>query len=376
MNESPYGKNPAGLSLEPAPVVCPKCQYRRTAADHGPDWQCPSCGVAYSKAAAQSSAVAHKVSSARGSREIDLDELDTVTPGALAFTFDGRIGRLRYLAYSWPLMVMSGLGIAAAIIIPKSPGLAKSRATWMIPIGVLCILWIWTSLRLMALRMHDVNRSSKWVLALLLLPAAGAVTGPNSMPMYAGIFWIVAFLLIIWPGSEGYNNYGPPGGANTLLVKVGAGIVLILMAVGVMGNIQYAKYMRDRKADLAQSTAQDAAGEQPASAQTPREKALLALRQSVQQISPTLPKKIDRVTTLTGVEVNGDTYKVYYSMDPGVQLDASRQGAVEQAAKQQICRGATRNLIDNGISVEYLYTFSGSVGQQTMFVDVPAGSCD
>ena len=28
---------------------CPKCRHVRTAADTGPDWQCPKCGIAYAK---------------------------------------------------------------------------------------------------------------------------------------------------------------------------------------------------------------------------------------------------------------------------------------------------------------------------------------
>jgi hypothetical protein len=76
-----------GLSMQPQVIICPKCQHKRTAADQGPDWQCPSCGVAYNKVTAPSAAVTHKVNSARGaggSREIDLDELETVTPGAIS----------------------------------------------------------------------------------------------------------------------------------------------------------------------------------------------------------------------------------------------------------------------------------------------------
>ena len=30
-------------------TVCPKCQYLRKASDQAPDWQCPSCGIAYAK---------------------------------------------------------------------------------------------------------------------------------------------------------------------------------------------------------------------------------------------------------------------------------------------------------------------------------------
>jgi len=32
--------------------TCPKCAYARQAADTAPDWQCPSCGIAYAKASA------------------------------------------------------------------------------------------------------------------------------------------------------------------------------------------------------------------------------------------------------------------------------------------------------------------------------------
>jgi hypothetical protein len=160
------------------------------------------------------------------------------------------------------------------------------------------------------------------------------------------------------------------------LVKLGAGIVLALMALGVVGNIRYMQYTRADKLNPSASD-QGAAEEPPGSdsVQSPKEKALAALRQSVQEISPTLPRKIDQVTTLTEVEVSGETYKVYYSMDPSVQLDASRKGTVEETTKQKICRSSMRSLIDNGITVEYLYTFSGTRGQETVFVLVPAGSC-
>jgi hypothetical protein len=39
-------------------MICPKCQYERGAADTAPDWQCPSCGVAYNKAALAAEAAA------------------------------------------------------------------------------------------------------------------------------------------------------------------------------------------------------------------------------------------------------------------------------------------------------------------------------
>lgn len=30
-------------------MKCPKCNYERTTSDSCPEWQCPSCGIAYAK---------------------------------------------------------------------------------------------------------------------------------------------------------------------------------------------------------------------------------------------------------------------------------------------------------------------------------------
>jgi hypothetical protein len=30
-------------------MKCPKCQYKRKESDSNPEWQCPSCGIAYAK---------------------------------------------------------------------------------------------------------------------------------------------------------------------------------------------------------------------------------------------------------------------------------------------------------------------------------------
>ena len=306
---------------------------------------------------------------------------ETAAPSVFSASFVGRIGRLRYLAYSWPAMALSGLGILAAVIIPKARGMTEPHEPMLLPvaIAVVLVLWLWTMLRLMALRLHDVNRSAKWIIALLLLPGLGAaISGPQVAPAYASIFWIVSLLLILVPGSESDNDYGPPTGPNTPSIKVGASIVVALLALGVFGNIQYMHYARAAKLDPSPSKGVDAAPQQPAfiNAQSPKEVTLAALRKSVQEMSPTLPRKIDRVTTLTDAEVIGDVYRIYYSMDPTLQLDARAKDSVAQVAKQQICRGATRSVIDSGISVEYRYSFSGSAGAQTLLVAVPAGSCN
>lgn len=44
---------------DPIGTVCPKCGYKRKAEEHAPDWQCPSCHVAYNKVEPQDIRRAH-----------------------------------------------------------------------------------------------------------------------------------------------------------------------------------------------------------------------------------------------------------------------------------------------------------------------------
>jgi uncharacterized membrane protein YhaH (DUF805 family)/ribosomal protein L37AE/L43A len=227
---------PREISLQARAIVCPKCQHQRTASDHGPDWQCPGCGVAYNKAA-PSTTVTHQAASTPGPRvrqEINRDPPETATPGVFSLSLEGRIGRLRYLAFYWPTFLLSGmLGLMAML----TDSLHKKPS--MILIVLVGVLWLWMPLRLMALRMHDLNQSAKWLLALILLPGLSFAMGQPQMGMVlTGVFWLVALLLICLPGSESENEYGPPPGANTTWVTVGATLFLAFMALGVVGDIK------------------------------------------------------------------------------------------------------------------------------------------
>ena len=254
------------ISLQPQAITCRKCQHQRTAADQGPAWQCPNCGIAYNKATAQADdAVVHKVirtSGTRGRQELDRGEWETSTPGVISLSLTGRVGRLRYMAYTWPIMALTMLGAAAAVLGPlhkQSPN---------IPLIILVgVLWFWLWLRLMALRLHDVNRSAKWLLALWLLPAVLAAVGGGQkmISIGGGLFWVVALLLNILPGTDGDNDYGPPPGPNTFVVKVGAVLFIAFTALAVVANIKYMQYIRSGKVHTsslsnAPDTTQDQSG--------------------------------------------------------------------------------------------------------------------
>jgi uncharacterized membrane protein YhaH (DUF805 family)/ribosomal protein L37AE/L43A len=252
-NSPELSLQPQAISVQPQAIICPKCQHQRTAADQGPDWQCPGCGIAYNKATPQADAVVHKINTTPSTRkqEIVRDEWETSTPGPISLSLKGRIGRLRYLAFSWPIMALSALGIVMTALGP----LRKQPPN--IPLLILVmVLWFWFSFRLMALRLHDVNRSAKWLLTLLLLPAlSGALGGrPQLAALGGGLFWVVALLLLVLPGSESDNDYGPPPETNTTWVKMGAVLLLALMALGVVANIKYMQYISSGKLHSAPSS--------------------------------------------------------------------------------------------------------------------------
>jgi uncharacterized membrane protein YhaH (DUF805 family) len=165
----------------------------------------------------------------------------------MSLSLQGRIGRLRYLAFMWPTVALSGVAIATAIVAPlfkQPPGIGM-----IVLIILVGILWFWMSLRSMALRLHDINRSAKWLLALFVLQGLCAAFGggPKMMAICGGLFWVLGLLLIVLPGSEGDNDFGPPPGDNTTLVKVGAALFLAVIVLAVVGNIKYMQYVRSGK---------------------------------------------------------------------------------------------------------------------------------
>ncbi|GAB3540530.1 hypothetical protein GCM10027343_09730 [Noviherbaspirillum agri] len=155
----------------------------------------------------------------------------------------GRIGRLRYMAYFWPAIgLMIAAGIAAAVILPSMAG-GKTGFGTVALIILFAVVVLWMSLRVAVLRLHDLNRTGKWVLLPILLgAAAGAAGSPRLVLMASGVYWILSILLMVWPGSEDDNEYGAPPAPNTEWVIIGAALFLGMSAMGIVGMKQSDKY--------------------------------------------------------------------------------------------------------------------------------------
>ena len=150
-------------------------------------------------------------------------EEETYQPHVL--TFEGRIGRLRYLAYSipWGLLTWVAffvLGIVAAIVIPAfaSGSEAAAGIIGIIMALVLVVIAYIPAFGLAKRRLNDMNQSG-WLGLIMIIPFVN---------------FLFLLVLLFAPGSQGSNRYGPRPCENSGLVIVGA-LLFPLSFVGIIG---------------------------------------------------------------------------------------------------------------------------------------------
>jgi uncharacterized membrane protein YhaH (DUF805 family) len=149
------------------------------------------------------------------------------------FSFEGRIGRLRYLAWTMVLTLamlpLVGLGFwLATTWLLASDSIAGLIVGGLVA-AVVVLAFAFVSIQFNVQRLHDLGWSG-WLWLINLVPFVGS---------------IFPFILIIAPGNTGANQYGPPPPRNTTAVKLLASlwlvmIVLIFMATfaGIFGALQ------------------------------------------------------------------------------------------------------------------------------------------
>ena len=138
------------------------------------------------------------------------------------FSFNGRIGRLRYLAYNTgvnlilaliiiPFMGMSGFMASNADMSMMAGGLS----------GIAIILFYIASIVVTVMygkrRLNDLNRSG-WFVLLFIIPIVNL---------------LLVIYLIFFPGTDGDNQYGPMPVANSTGVIILGLLFPVLMVLGV-----------------------------------------------------------------------------------------------------------------------------------------------
>ena len=153
---------------------------------------------------------------------------DTYSPSVISF--QGRIGRMRYLAYSFGMSLLTG--IVLMVVMPLlGAGMAIAGGGMgivsILTIAVLYIATIVFSVMFAKRRLNDLNRSGWWFL-LFLVPVVNL---------------LLAIYLIFFPGTPGGNNFGPAPAANSIGVLIlgwGLPVVFLLGIVAAIAIPQFA----------------------------------------------------------------------------------------------------------------------------------------
>lgn len=115
------------------------------------------------------------------------------------FSVEGRIGRMRYLAWSMVLLFacIPTMGISALLT-------QASQALGMLLLIASCIALAFVMVVITAKRLHDLGWSA-WLMLLNLVPVVNT---------------IFSILILVMPGHPQANLYGPPPPPNSTSVKV------------------------------------------------------------------------------------------------------------------------------------------------------------
>ncbi|AZE51527.1 hypothetical protein C4K04_5898 [Pseudomonas chlororaphis] len=134
------------------------------------------------------------------------------------YTVDGRIGRLRYLAWTLALILLSTLvgGFLTAALVGN--GL---QVTGMIFLGVVALAFAYLNITISVQRLHDLGWSG-WLWLLNLLPF---------------VYAVFPLLLAVLPGNTGANRYGAPPPPNSGALKGLAALWIIVLLLAFIGGL-------------------------------------------------------------------------------------------------------------------------------------------
>lgn len=212
-------------------MTCPKCGHLQAKAA-----KCAACGIIIEKFIARQAALSENTRPVQSQQPGAIGKTANTpyaTPLATVaealpefgelevFSIDGRIGRLRYLA--WSLMLLLA---ALALFGVASMGLAISEIVGGILIAVIGIGMAVVSVQIGVQRLHDIGWSG-WLWLINLVPVVG------------GVF---ALLMLVIPGTTGANRYGPPAPPNSRAVKVLALLWLLVPVLGILAAITLPAY--------------------------------------------------------------------------------------------------------------------------------------
>ena len=196
-------------------MECPKCgQSQPTAAE------CAGCGIIIEKylaRQAQATPAREPASPYEAPRADRLSESEGVADLAI-FTTNGRIGRLRYLAWSLVWLI-----VTVALVFCGTLLLAVLDVLGYLAFAAIGIAALVVAVQIGVQRLHDIGWSG-WLYLIFVIPVIGN---------------LFALVTVIAPGSPGANRFGPPPPPNGIGVKVTAALALIVFGVSLVVSLMF-----------------------------------------------------------------------------------------------------------------------------------------
>lgn len=202
-----------------AVMTCPKCGHAQSQAS-----ECSACGIVIEKYLARQAQLRESAATQVASTTIspytppsaNVSEAMPLHGELKPLSVTGRIGRLRYLAWSLVIMfVATGLFGVAAII------MAISSTMGLICMGLIGVGMLVVSVQIGVQRLHDFGWSG-WLILLNLVPVLGS---------------LFPFVMLLMPGNREANRYGSPPPPNSRPVKILAALWLLLIISGLVAAL-------------------------------------------------------------------------------------------------------------------------------------------
>lgn len=140
------------------------------------------------------------------------------------FSFAGRIGRLRYLAWTMVLTLVA-LGIGSVFAVFGFALIRSNSAIGLILAGLMAFILIVVlavlGIQFTVQRLHDLGLSG-WLWLLTLVPFVGS---------------IFPFVIMVVPGNDTANRFGAPAPPNSTAVKILSALWLVFVAILFIGGL-------------------------------------------------------------------------------------------------------------------------------------------